>query len=92
VRNTLFGKEHPRFTGVVAFRAAVPAEKVAQVPNIQAFTKGWGPNPQSQIVTFQLNRGKDIFIFATTAQDSWQLAAGSWQLAAGKLDHTGQRQ
>ena len=76
VRNTLFGKEHPRFTGVVAFRAVVPAEKVAQVPNIQAFTKWWGPNPQSQIVTFPLNRGKDIFIFATTAQDSWHLE--SW--------------
>jgi salicylate hydroxylase len=76
VRNTLFGKEHPRFTGVVAYRAVVPAEKVAHVPDIQAFTKWWGPNPQSQIVTFPLNRGQDIFIFATTAQDSWHLE--SW--------------
>ncbi|OLF51311.1 FAD-dependent monooxygenase [Pseudomonas chlororaphis] len=71
VRSALFGEEHPRFTGVVAYRAVVPAERVAQVPNIQAFTKWWGPNPQSQIVTFPLNQGKDIFIFATTAQDSW---------------------
>ncbi|NBF13203.1 FAD-dependent monooxygenase [Pseudomonas sp. Fl4BN1] len=71
VRNALFGEEHPRFTGVVAYRAVVPAASVAQVPNIQAFTKWWGPNPQSQIVTFPLNQGKDIFIFATTAQDSW---------------------
>lgn len=71
VRNTLFGQEHPRFTGVVAFRAVVPATSVAYVPNIQAFTKWWGPTPQSQIVTFPLNRGEDIFIFATTAQDNW---------------------
>jgi salicylate hydroxylase len=71
VRNALFGQEHPRFTGVVAFRAVVPTSRVAHVPNIQAFTKWWGPNPQSQIVTFPLNRGDDIFIFATTAQDSW---------------------
>lgn len=71
VRNALFGEEHPRFTGVVAFRAVVPASRVAHVPDIQAFTKWWGPTPQSQIVTFPLNRGRDIFIFATIAQDSW---------------------
>jgi salicylate hydroxylase len=71
VRTALFGQEHPRFTGVVAFRAVVPTRRVAHVPNIQAFTKWWGPTAHSQIVTFPLNRGDDIFIFATTAQDSW---------------------
>ncbi|RJF96939.1 FAD-binding protein [Noviherbaspirillum cavernae] len=76
VRTSMFGKENPRFTGVVAFRAVVPASKVANVPNLQAFTKWWGPNPQSQIVTFPLNRGEDIFIFATIGQDSWHLE--SW--------------
>ena len=53
------------------------------MPNIQAFTKWWGPNPQSQIVTFPLNQGKDIFIFATTAQDSWH--EESWT-SAGDAD------
>ncbi len=72
VRSAMFGPEQPRFTGVVAFRAVVPAERLAGVPNLQAFTKWWGPTPESQIVTFPLNRGRDIFIFATTAQDSWQ--------------------
>ena len=76
VRTAIFGPEQPRFTGVVAFRAVVPAERLAGVPNLQAFTKWWGPTPESQIVTFPLNRGRDIFIFATTAQDSWQLE--SW--------------
>ncbi|CAD5109201.1 FAD-dependent monooxygenase [Zestomonas carbonaria] len=71
VRRALHGDEHPRFTGVVAFRAVVPVERVAHVPDIQAFTKWWGPDPASQIVTFPLNQGRDIFIFATTAQDSW---------------------
>lgn len=79
VRNALFGEEQPRFTGVVAYRAVVPASRVAEIPNIQAFTKWWGPNPQSQIVTFPLNQGRDIFIFATTAQDSWHLE--SWTTA-----------
>jgi salicylate hydroxylase len=71
VRTALFGEEQPRFTGVVSFRAVVPTDKVRQVPEIEAFTKWWGPNPQSQIVTFPLNQGRDTFIFATTGQDSW---------------------
>lgn len=71
VRAALFGEESPRFTGVVSFRAVVPTEKVRQAPEIEAFTKWWGPNPQSQIVTFPLNLGRDTFVFATTGQDSW---------------------
>jgi salicylate hydroxylase len=71
VRAALHGAESPRFTGVVAFRAVVPREKLAGVPNLDSFTKWWGPNPQSQIVTFPLNLGRDIFIFATIGQDSW---------------------
>lgn len=71
VRSALFGDEHPRFTGVVSFRSVVPTERVKHVPEVEAFTKWWGPNPQSQIVTFPLNQGKDTFIFATTGQDSW---------------------
>lgn len=71
VRAAMFGAEQPRFTGVVAFRAVVPTERVKHVPDIDAFTKWWGPNPESQIVTFPLNQGRDTFVFATTAQDSW---------------------
>jgi salicylate hydroxylase len=71
VRTALFGAESPRFTGVVSFRAVVPTERVQDVPEIGAFTKWWGPNPQSQIVTFPLSQGKETFVFATTGQDSW---------------------
>jgi salicylate hydroxylase len=71
VRSELFGEESPRFTGVVSFRSVVPTERVKHVPEIEAFTKWWGPNPQSQIVTFPLNQGRETFIFATTGQDSW---------------------
>lgn len=71
VRTALFGAESPRFTGVVSFRSVVPTERVKDVPEIEAFTKWWGPNPHSQIVTFPLNQGRDTFVFATTGQDSW---------------------
>lgn len=72
VRTSLFGAEHPVFTGVVAYRAVVPAERLASVPNLQAFTKWWGPEATSQIVTFPLNRGREIFVFATVAQEAWR--------------------
>jgi salicylate hydroxylase len=85
VRSAMFGKEQPRFTGVVAFRAVIPAERVAGLPNLQAFTKWWGPNPESQIVTFPLNAGKDIFIFATTAQETWHLESWTTQGSVQEL-------
>ncbi|NIH83703.1 FAD-dependent monooxygenase [Amycolatopsis granulosa] len=75
VRTALFGPESPEFTGVVAYRAVVPAERV-DVPNLDCFTKWWGPRPDTQIVTFPLNRGRDVFVFATTAQQEWR--AESW--------------
>lgn len=72
VRKYLLGDEYPEFTGVVAYRAVVPASKLEGLPNLGAFTKWWGPNLDTQIVTFPLNRGRDIFIFATIPQDSWR--------------------
>lgn len=71
VRHEIFGPENPSFTGVVAYRAVVPADRLEGVPNLDEFTKWWGPNTDTQIVTFPLNRGKDIFIFATIPQESW---------------------
>lgn len=71
VRTALLGPEHPTFTGVVAWRAVVPRAHLS-VPNLDAFTKWWGPNPESQIVTFPLNRFRDTFVFATTPQQDWR--------------------
>lgn len=87
VRKALWGEESPRFTGIVAFRAVVPVEKVQHVPNIQAFTKWWGPVSTSQIVTFPLNQGKDIFIFATIAQESWHLESWTTQGSVQEFKH-----
>jgi salicylate hydroxylase len=71
VRSAMFGKESPRFTGIVAYRTIVPRERV-DVAGLDAFTKWWGPNPHTQIVVFPLSRGREIFIFATKAQDDWR--------------------
>ena len=79
VRAALFGEESPRFTGVVSYRSVVPTERVRDVPEIEAFTKWWGPTPDVQIVTFPLSQGRETFVFATTGQPSW--TEESWTTA-----------
>ncbi len=76
VRTAMLGPESPEFTGVVAYRAVVPVERIKGVSNLDSFTKWWGKQPEVQIVNFPLNCGKDMFIFATTPQEGWHLE--SW--------------
>jgi salicylate hydroxylase len=71
VREALWGPEQPEFTGLVAYRSVVPAARL-DLPDLGAFTKWWGPDPATQIVTFPLNRGEDVFVFATRPQESWR--------------------
>ncbi|WP_430233089.1 FAD-dependent monooxygenase [Paraburkholderia tropica] len=77
VRRHLFGAEHPQFTGIVSYRAVVPVERLSGI-DTSAFVKWWGPSDDLQIVTFPLNRGRDVFIFATTSQSDW--TNESWTL------------
>ncbi|OYO09830.1 salicylate hydroxylase [Enemella evansiae] len=70
VRTALLGAEHPTFTGVVAYRAVVPIDRLAGLPDLDCFTKWWGTDPAVQIVTFPLGRG-ELFIFATVPRSSW---------------------
>lgn len=48
VRSAMFGKEQPRFTGVVAFRAVIPAERVAGLPNLAHSPNGGGPTRRAR--------------------------------------------
>lgn len=71
VRRALLGDEHPVFTGTVAYRAVVPTERVADLPDVDCFTKYWGSDRYTQIVTFPLTRGEETFVFATAHKKSW---------------------
>jgi salicylate hydroxylase len=77
IRTALFGEDHPRFTGLVSYRAVVPRAAV-EAENLDSFTKWWGPRPDVQVVVFPLTRGEEVFIFATTPQDDWR--EESWTL------------
>ncbi|MCC6008294.1 MAG: FAD-dependent monooxygenase [Rhodobacteraceae bacterium] len=72
VRTALFGPDSPRFTGLVSWRGVFPRERAGALPDLDAFTKWWGPTADLQIVTFPLTRGEEIFVFATTPQQDWQ--------------------
>jgi salicylate hydroxylase len=71
VRAALIGPDQPKFTGMVAYRAVIAVSRVS-VPNVDAFTKWWGPDPQTQLITFPLSRGRELFVFATTPADDWR--------------------
>lgn len=71
VRTAIWGEDAPKYTGMVSYRGTFPREKLADAPDIDAFTKWWGEIPEKQIVTFPLTQGREIFVFATLPQESW---------------------
>lgn len=71
VRTALFGPDEPKYTGLVSWRAVFPRDAAGDIPNLDSFTKWWGPTPDRQLVVFPLTGGKEVFVFATTPQDSW---------------------
>ena len=70
-RTALWGQDEPEFTGLVSYRGVFPRERVEGMADIDAFTKWWGTSKDKQIVVFPLTLGREIFVFATTAQDDW---------------------
>ncbi|SFU21128.1 FAD-dependent monooxygenase [Sedimentitalea nanhaiensis] len=71
VRTSLWGKDDPKFTGIVSYRAVFPKSQAEGLEDLDAFTKWWGEISEKQIVTFPLTLGEEIFVFATTPQDGW---------------------
>nr|WP_321511997.1 FAD-dependent monooxygenase [uncultured Celeribacter sp.] len=71
VREALFGADHPKFTGLVSWRGVFAREKAKDIPNLDSFTKWWGPTSDLQLVVFPLLRGEEVFVFATTPLEGW---------------------
>lgn len=78
VRTALFGPDDPKFTGLVSWRGVFARERAPDLPDLDAFTKWWGPTSDRQIVTFPLTHGSEIFVFATHHQEGW--AEEGWTL------------
>jgi salicylate hydroxylase len=66
-----FTGAQPRFTGIVAYRATVQAERLRQY-EVDSFTKWWGPSADHELVTFPMADGEEFFIFASRAEPDWK--------------------
>jgi len=84
VRKSLFAEDEPRFTGMVAYRSIVPSDRFSGL-DLASFTKWWGPDPQSQIVHFLIDSGRELFIFATTRETEWHRESWSGEGEIGQL-------
>lgn len=71
IRTALWGKDQPKYTGMVSYRGVFPKDTAPDLPDLDAFTKWWGEVPEKQIVVFPLTGGKEIFVFSTLPQSDW---------------------
>lgn len=75
VRGALLDSDPAIYSGMAAYRCIVPAEYVPHYETT-SFVKWWGPSTKSQIVTFAIDGGRELFVFATRAEpeptrESW---------------------
>lgn len=69
VRAALFGAEHPRFTGCVAWRGLVPAEKVAHLDLPQESQLWIGPG--KHFVHYPVSGGRYVNFVCLVERDAW---------------------
>jgi len=81
VRETLFGKQAPHFTGRVAYRTTFPAARLNRLA-IDDSAKWWGPD--RHIVIYYINPRRDEVYFVTSTPEP-EFSVESWS-AKGDLD------
>lgn len=73
VRTSVFGPETTRFSGYVAYRALVPADAVAHLPNVVTIRVG----PDRHLVTYFVGEGRRFLnIVGIVPESSWEVE--SW--------------
>jgi salicylate hydroxylase len=70
VRDALLGPEKPRFTGCVAYRGLVPADRLTRLG--LALTNQIWMGPGGQFVHYFVSAGKLVNFVAITEEDTWQ--------------------
>jgi salicylate hydroxylase len=69
VRSILFGPEHPRFTGCVAYRGLVPAERLRAL-GLEVTAQVW-MGPGRHFVHYFVGGGRLVNFVAVVEQDTW---------------------
>ena len=82
VRRALFGPEQPDFTGHVAWRGVVPADRLKGV-DLRPVATSWMA-PHSHAVTYFLRCGQLVNFVGVTEQSGWR--SESWTESGSKAD------
>jgi salicylate hydroxylase len=69
VRHALLGPEQPRFTGCVAYRGLVPADRLTRL-GLEKTTQIW-MGPDRHFVHYFVSAGRLVNFVAVTEEDSW---------------------
>ncbi|MDP3738404.1 MAG: FAD-dependent monooxygenase [Hyphomonadaceae bacterium] len=80
VRRLMFGAEHPRFTGAVAWRAIAPIEACPDLPNAAVVWAGAGKHA----VTYRIRGGALINFVGVIEESDWQ--EEGWDKAGDKKE------
>lgn len=76
VRNALFGDDETNFTGMIAWRAVIPMERL---PERMREMVGWTwIGPGGHLVNYPLRGGKLMNMIGTIERDDWQIE--SWNI------------
>jgi salicylate hydroxylase len=81
VRAALFGADRPQFTGLVAWRGVIPAQRIP--PGLLRPTGANWVGPGSHVVNYFLRRGELLNFVGVVERDDWRIE--SWS-AAGSRD------
>ncbi len=80
VRRILFGLDHPRFTGSVAWRAIAPIEACPDLPDAAVVWAG----PGRHAVTYRVRRGSLINFVGVVEEEHWRQEG--WDEAGDKAE------
>ncbi|MET0849866.1 MAG: FAD-dependent monooxygenase [Candidatus Rokuibacteriota bacterium] len=69
VRAALFGPEHPRFTGCIAYRGLVPAERIAHL-GVEVVSSNW-MGPHGHFVHYFVAGGRLLNFVGVNERDTW---------------------
>lgn len=78
VREQLLGETRAIYTGKVAFRSIVPAEKVSPISSEAVSAKFWGPQHGHHFVMYPIENGRSYNITAVSPKAEW--VEESWDL------------
>jgi 2-polyprenyl-6-methoxyphenol hydroxylase-like FAD-dependent oxidoreductase len=86
VRNALFGKESPRFTGMMCWRSVVPVPDGERLEFVSPDSSFW-LGPHGHVVTYYVSGGRAVNLVAIRETDAW--VEESWNVPSTREEMIG---